>query len=229
MPQPALTRLQRYVRLETGLLAGGLMTLAGAALLLVALSGWATNGFGALDTRATLASQSPPASSSPWECRPSSQASSSASWACHPARTIAGAARGSPPTDDRCRDAASCGGGLCTRSGSYADWLRRSQTRPWKRALRVQAVYRWNLRRLQPGVALDIGCGNGRNLSSLIGGVWASTTTRVSSLAIAGSRGFQVYTREQFQDSPAARPGYFDTLPSSHTCWSTWRWRRRSA
>ncbi len=54
LPQPALTRLQRYVRLETGLLAGGLMTLTGAALLLVALSGWATKGFGALDPRATL-------------------------------------------------------------------------------------------------------------------------------------------------------------------------------
>jgi SAM-dependent methyltransferase len=102
-----------------------------------------------------------------------------------------------------------------TRSGSYADWLRRSQTRPWKRALRVQAVYRWNLRRLQPGVALDIGCGNGRNLSSLDRrsvGIDHNT----SSLAIAGSCGFQVYTREQFQDSPAARPGYFDTLLFAH-------------
>ena len=52
--QPALTRLQRYLRLETGLLAGGLMTLTGAILLLVALSGWATTGFGALDPRSTL-------------------------------------------------------------------------------------------------------------------------------------------------------------------------------
>jgi hypothetical protein len=52
--QPGLARLQRYVRLETGLLAGGLMTLTGAALLIVAISGWATVGVGALNPQTTL-------------------------------------------------------------------------------------------------------------------------------------------------------------------------------
>jgi hypothetical protein len=54
-PQPrGLAWLYRYLRLETGLLAGVLMTLAGIGVLALAVGGWASKGFGALDPRATI-------------------------------------------------------------------------------------------------------------------------------------------------------------------------------
>ena len=37
----------------------------------------------------------------------------------------------------------------------------------WKKALNVQAPYRWNLRRQRLGRTLDVGCGIGRNLETL--------------------------------------------------------------
>jgi len=47
--------------------------------------------------------------------------------------------------------------GVATYGKDYAERL--SRTASWKRWLNVQAIYRWNLRRLDPGVTLDIGCG----------------------------------------------------------------------
>jgi SAM-dependent methyltransferase len=102
-----------------------------------------------------------------------------------------------------------------TRSGLYADWLRRAQTQPWKRVLRVQAAYQWNLRRLQPGLTLDIGCGNGRNLATL-GRRSVGVDHNEKSLAIARSRGYEVYTPEQFRGSRRARRDSFDTLLFAH-------------
>ena len=54
-PQPrGLAWLYRYLRLETGLLAGALMTLAGIGVLVLAVGGWASKDFGALDPRTTI-------------------------------------------------------------------------------------------------------------------------------------------------------------------------------
>ncbi|MGE5361680.1 MAG: hypothetical protein ACM3NQ_21905, partial [Bacteroidales bacterium] len=50
---------------------------------------------------------------------------------------------------------------------AYAQRLVRLQTAGWKRALRVQAPFAWNLRRLRPGFTLDLGCGIGRTLEHL--------------------------------------------------------------
>jgi hypothetical protein len=46
---PFLTRLYRYVRLETGLLAGAVMTATGAVILVLAFTSWAAQGFGSLN------------------------------------------------------------------------------------------------------------------------------------------------------------------------------------
>jgi glycosyltransferase involved in cell wall biosynthesis len=46
---PLLTRLNRYVRLETGLLAGGVMTVSGTVILVLAFTAWASKGFGLLN------------------------------------------------------------------------------------------------------------------------------------------------------------------------------------
>jgi glycosyltransferase involved in cell wall biosynthesis len=51
---PLLTRLHRYIRLETGLLAGTLMTVAGAVFLVLAFTAWAAKGFGALNPASSM-------------------------------------------------------------------------------------------------------------------------------------------------------------------------------
>ena len=51
---PRLKRVFRWVTLETGLIVGGLLTLLGLAGSILAVSGWARESFGALDTEHTL-------------------------------------------------------------------------------------------------------------------------------------------------------------------------------
>ena len=51
---PRLTRAFRWVTLETGLVAGGLLMLLGIGGSIFAVSGWARESFGALDTEHTL-------------------------------------------------------------------------------------------------------------------------------------------------------------------------------
>lgn len=53
-PDPRLDRLFQYVRLETGLLAGGLLLALGAAGSGLAVWDWTRSGFGPLDVRHTL-------------------------------------------------------------------------------------------------------------------------------------------------------------------------------
>jgi hypothetical protein len=50
----AYTAMFRYVRLETGLVFGALMTLLGIGGLIVAVLSWQVVGFGALDPRTTM-------------------------------------------------------------------------------------------------------------------------------------------------------------------------------
>lgn len=52
-----------------------------------------------------------------------------------------------------------------TRDVAYAKRLNAGAR--WKRILRVQAPYEWNLRRYRLGRTLDVGCGVGRNLRNL--------------------------------------------------------------
>jgi len=53
-PHPVLERLFRYITLEVGLLAGGLMVLAGIVGLLLAVASWQSVGFGNLDPSLTM-------------------------------------------------------------------------------------------------------------------------------------------------------------------------------
>ncbi len=85
----------------------------------------------------------------------------------------------------------------------------------WKKALNVQAVYRWNLRRLNPGFTLDIGCGIGRNLSHLDGhGIGIDHNS--ASIQIARSRGLQAFTPEEFQATEFNTDATFDSILLSH-------------
>lgn len=102
-----------------------------------------------------------------------------------------------------------------TDERSYADRLVDLQTAWWKRLIPVQAPYRWNLRRLQPGFTLEVGCGLGRNLAHLDGnGVGVDHNEAL--VAAARARGLAAYTPTEFMESGFARPERFDALLASH-------------
>ena len=102
-----------------------------------------------------------------------------------------------------------------TKDQRYTARLATQGSAWWKKALNVQSVYRWNLRRLNPGFTLDIGCGIGRNLSHLNGhgiGIDHNST----SIQIARSRGLQAFTPEEFQATEFNTDATFDSILLSH-------------
>jgi SAM-dependent methyltransferase len=102
-----------------------------------------------------------------------------------------------------------------TLDDAYTDRLSTRGAIWWKRLLDVQAPYRWNLRRLQLGFTLDIGCGIGRNLRHLSGnGVGVDHNPR--SVDAARARGYTAYTTDAFRRSAHARPASFDALLLAH-------------
>jgi len=102
-----------------------------------------------------------------------------------------------------------------TRDDAYAARLVTRQGVWWKRLLRVQAVYQWNLRRHRLGRTLDIGCGLGRNLVSLDPGS-VGVDHNPTSVAHAREAGLPALTVEEFLAGPDARPGAFDSLLLAH-------------
>ena len=106
-------------------------------------------------------------------------------------------------------------GSLPAMSYDDAAYTERLKGARWKRVLNTQAPYRWNLRRLDLGYVLDVGCGIGRNLAHLDGngvGVDLSPT----SIAEARARGFTAYTAEEFPTCPDAQPERYDSLLFAH-------------
>ena len=103
--------------------------------------------------------------------------------------------------------------GVATYGKEYAERL--SRTASWKRWLNVQAIYRWNLRRLDPGVTLDIGCGIGRNLAHL---PEQSVGIDVNEHCVreASARGLTAFTPDEFRHSEYNRPGRFDAILLAH-------------
>jgi SAM-dependent methyltransferase len=102
-----------------------------------------------------------------------------------------------------------------TRAEEYTARLETLEGASWKRWLGVQAPYRWNLRRLDLGFTLDVGCGVGRNLAHIEGrGVGVDHNPH--SVAIARERGFEAYLEEEFWGSSHATAEAFDALLFSH-------------
>jgi len=102
-----------------------------------------------------------------------------------------------------------------TSGADYAERLVALQQVWWKRLLNVQAPYGWNLRRLEPGRCIEIGCGIGRNLAHLRGkGVGVDHNEHM--VAVCRRRGFVAYSTPEFPRSPEAKAVAFDSLLFSH-------------
>lgn len=98
----------------------------------------------------------------------------------------------------------------------YADRLNRLQGKRWKKLLNVQLPWKLHLKRLDLGRTLDVGCGNGRNLSYL-----RSDSVGVDhnpfSVATARSIGGDAFTDAEFFAAPElTRPGGFDSILAAH-------------
>lgn len=102
-----------------------------------------------------------------------------------------------------------------TDEDEYAHRLHTAESVWWKRMLRVQAPYQWNVRRHQLGRTLDIGCGIGRNLGQLEAGS-VGVDHNAASVQIARSRGLNAMTTEEFLSSDLAEPGSFDGILLAH-------------
>ena len=105
--------------------------------------------------------------------------------------------------------------GAGTEGADYTQRLQRLGDARWKRVLDAQAPYRWNIRRLNLGHTLDIGCGIGRNLAHL-GGDGVGVDHNEASIEACRAQGLEAYTIEEFLASRHARPDAFDGLLAAH-------------
>jgi SAM-dependent methyltransferase len=84
-----------------------------------------------------------------------------------------------------------------TADSDYADRLEGLTRKKWKVILDVQRPYRWNVKRLNPGKTLDIGCGVGRHLVNLPHGS-VGIDFNEHAVSKARSSGYDAYTLEDF-------------------------------
>ncbi len=102
-----------------------------------------------------------------------------------------------------------------TRDREYTERLVTLQNAWWKKLTGLQSLYAWNLRRLNPGFTLDIGCGIGRNLSH-IGGSGIGIDHNRHSVEYVRGLGFEAYTTDEFKRTEHNKPGHFDSILMSH-------------
>ena len=102
-----------------------------------------------------------------------------------------------------------------TESAAYARRLEAKQRVLWKRVLRVQAPYQWNLRRQHLGRTLDVGCGIGRNLETLGPGS-VGVDHNAAAVALARERGVTALTVQEWESSPLRQVESFDGMLLAH-------------
>lgn len=122
-------------------------------------------------------------------------------------------------SNDRSDESASTAPGRAgedTAGKDYADRLERLQGARWKKVLDVQRPYRWNLQRLQLGRTLDIGCGVGRNLTTLGAGA-VGVDHNADAIALCRERGLTAYTTAEWEaGAGSAERAGFDSLLLAH-------------
>jgi 2-polyprenyl-3-methyl-5-hydroxy-6-metoxy-1,4-benzoquinol methylase len=102
-----------------------------------------------------------------------------------------------------------------TESDEYAQRLQKREGVWWKRLLNVQAPYQWNLRRQHLGRTLDVGCGIGRNLSTLTTGS-VGVDHNAASIAVARERGLAAFTTAEWATSALRQEPSFDAILLAH-------------
>ena len=102
-----------------------------------------------------------------------------------------------------------------TADPGYAARLDGLERRRIARWFDVQAPYRRNIRRLEPGFVLDVGCGLGRNLRHLDGN-GVGVDHNVDAVEACRARCLTVFTPDEFRASEHARPEEFDSLLLAH-------------
>lgn len=102
-----------------------------------------------------------------------------------------------------------------TSDEEYARRLVKMQHVWWKRALRVQAPYRWNLRRQGLGRALDVGCGVGRNLEVLAPGS-VGVDHNPAAVKVATQLGHTALTVDEFLAGTGGPRDAFDGMLLAH-------------
>jgi SAM-dependent methyltransferase len=102
-----------------------------------------------------------------------------------------------------------------THDAGYAEQRLAAESVWWKRLLDVQRPYRAHLRRLDLGLALEVGCGTGRNLDHLRGSS-VGVDHNPRAVEIARARGLVAFTPDELRASAWAAAGRFDSLLFSH-------------
>ena len=103
-----------------------------------------------------------------------------------------------------------------TDGSDYTDRMIRLEQPWWKRALDVQAPYRWNIRRLfGQREVLDVGCGIGRNLAHLTPHA-VGVDHNEHSVQVCRERGLRAFSTAEFGDTEYATEGRFGGLLAAH-------------
>jgi 2-polyprenyl-3-methyl-5-hydroxy-6-metoxy-1,4-benzoquinol methylase len=102
-----------------------------------------------------------------------------------------------------------------TSGKEYTERLQQLEHKKWKDILDVQRPYRWNIRRLEPGKTLDIGCGIGRNLRHLPKGS-VGVDHNKHSIDKINNEGLIGFVAKDFTKSKYAKKGRFDSMLLAH-------------
>ncbi len=104
-----------------------------------------------------------------------------------------------------------------TRDPAYAHRLQQlsARDRGLRRFVDLQRPYRWNVRHLQPGFVLDIGCGIGRNLNHLYG-LGVGVDHNAECVAACRTAGLRAFEPAAFAASEFAVADRFDTMLLAH-------------